>query len=355
MQTKNGRMEIIVNNILPVIYPPITSYPGIAQPLSILFTEKEKILPWFMTRYLQLTALHPDNHIPEGMNLGSFLDSFLPIECEGWEEYSLPRDFIDTQWENFTDFLKYCLSLNYYIQLSVNMYYFPCSPAYHKANFMHFPLIYGHDKDSDQFLVADFYAQTKYSFEKVSSKEIEMAYKTATFEELKYGKIYDYVYIVKLYKYASPTQYTFDFSEFLIKLHDYVNGIDSTHCQERDKKFKSYKYVHGIIYYDAMADYLRNRRCDMKVLHVLCDHKQAHLLRLDYLLNNRYLSSMQYQKLKDMCQKLYRDSLIVRNKYIKEVGMKKYNDSEIEISNILLKIKENDQLFCNQLIYDLKK
>lgn len=339
--------------ILPVVYPPITSFPDVAQTLSILFTEKERVLPWFMTHYMQLTALHPDNCIPDTMNLGSFLDCFLPIDCEGWEEYLFPRDIINKKWGEFTDFLISCLNLHYYIQLSVNMYHFPCSPAYHTKNYMHFPLIYGYNQDTHQFLVGDFYKHSKYSFENVPLEEMELAYQTATFEDLKYGKIYDYVYIVKLFKYT-PAKYIFNISEFLLKIRDYVNAMDSTHYQEYNPKFKNYKYVHGVAYYDAMADYINNYRCETKALHVLCDHKQSYLLRLDYLAENQYIRNDQYEKLKTDCDDLYKTSLIIRNKYLKQALIKKNNYCFEEIASMLLDLKEKDINFCNQLLYYLE-
>lgn len=179
---------------------------------------------------------------------------------------------------------------------------------------------------------------------------MELAYRTATFEKRKNGKIYDYVYNVTLCKYTPSTQYTFDFSELVSQLHDYVNAVDSTHYQEYDVKFKNYRYVHGLSYYDAISTFLINHCCDIRALHVLCDHKQAHLLRLDYLMENGYLSNDRYKKLKNACNDLYRKSLIIRNKYMKQILIQDNEYAQEELATIVLNLKEDDLSFCNQLL-----
>lgn len=44
----------IMKSVLPVTYPPITSFPAIANTLSFLWVNEEKVFPWLCDRYLQL-------------------------------------------------------------------------------------------------------------------------------------------------------------------------------------------------------------------------------------------------------------------------------------------------------------
>ena len=49
-------MDNLKSKILPTAAPPITSFPLIANMLSILWLDKNKTLPWICDRFIQLVA-----------------------------------------------------------------------------------------------------------------------------------------------------------------------------------------------------------------------------------------------------------------------------------------------------------
>lgn len=148
---------------LPVVYPPLTCYPGPAQLLSILFCHREEAMPWFASNYIQIRAITDRQKMDEGLNM---LDFFGDQSMRSiMKFYTMPRNIVDIKWKSFTEFLRSCIDVDLYVNLRINMYHFPCSPAYHKENFMHYPLIYGYDESTQEFMVSDFYQNSVYSFE----------------------------------------------------------------------------------------------------------------------------------------------------------------------------------------------
>lgn len=339
-----------MEKILPVVYPPITTYPGIAQPLSILFCNKEHIMPWFIPRYIQLATFTDKSQLDKGISMVNFLDGMCNKFGNNIKDYKLPRDLIDIKWGDFTEFLRDCLNNNYYILLSLNMYFFPCSPKYHEKQFMHFPMIYGYSDELKMFYVADFYKNSVYSFEKVPYCEMNQAYVSASFGDLNKGQMFDYLYYVSLWKYNPDVKFQFHLEEFNSIMEDYIQGKDSTQYLVNSPCFKEIYYYYGIDYYEAISYNFKNKYYDMRALHLLCDHKKAFLLKIEYLFLNEYLTSIQYERLKKKCELIYHSSIINRNLFIK-CKIAKSDESYIErVIKNLSEMKENDLDFCNDLL-----
>lgn len=350
-----------MEKLLPVTQPPITTYPGIAQPLSILFSDREQIMPWFIPRYMQIAALTQKEKLNEGISMGNFIDATHEMTY-GLKEYRLPRKLINSKWGSFLDFLHDCIDCNYYIHISLNMYYFPCSPSYHSKSYMHFPMIYGYSDKLEQFYVADFYKNLIYSFETVSYGEMSLAYENAVFDEVKKGIMFDYLYYVLLWEKTIDFERSVfpglkkqdftknaDISEFSDIITDYIESKDSTHCLINNPKLSGIDFFYGLEYYDAIAYNIENKYYDARALHVLCDQKSGLSLKLDYLFQHGNITEKAYEVLKEKCKILYDLSFINRAYLIKGNLSGNYNFVDKLINNIHV-AKDRDLELCNDLL-----
>lgn len=343
-----------MKKILPVAYPPITSFPAVAQALSIVFRDKEKIMPWFIPRYIQLYAFKEKNPKKTYEISANFFDAASDLTYN-LKSYVLPRDLINGKWSSFSEFIVDCVDRGYYLNLSMNMYYFPCSHAYQNEHFMHFPMIYGYDDELKTFNVADFYKNLVYSFEEVTYDEMEQAYINTTFDELKGGARFDFWHQVCFWQYREDVDFEFDVKEFISVLEDYLQGRDRTQLFIRTQKYEQTDCHYGINFYDAVIHCLNNEQYDLRPLHLLCDQKKALLMKLEYLAVNKYITEDDYEKINEQCKKLYDLSAQTRNIFIKgNMSEKDCNCVDKIISNLIL-MKEADRLFFNDLLDSIKR
>lgn len=159
-----------IKKILPVKYPPITSFPQYADFLSIALVE-DRSLHWLYSHFIQLRGYYK-----KGYPYIKF-DDLPPIEeCPFCNEHILKRNFILNKWKDIVDFCIYSINLGYYIIINVDRYFLPVFDGYNKIHNIHPTLIYGYNIEKAIFNVADFYKDNKYSYSIVNFEDLNKAF-----------------------------------------------------------------------------------------------------------------------------------------------------------------------------------
>ncbi len=128
--------------LLPVEYPPLTTNPSTAHSLSILWPRKEEIMPWFCGRFLQLVYADP-------VKMGFLLEELdenqisFPIDCPFVDTQYMDRRQMYSPPERYSDFIKYHLSQDSYVILSVDGYNLGHGYGKLKEHVLHQALVYG--------------------------------------------------------------------------------------------------------------------------------------------------------------------------------------------------------------------
>jgi len=345
-----------VRNLLTVEYPPITSFPSIANLLSSIWINKDVVMSWFADRYIQLISRTNE---PDWLNFldGLYLNNTQPADfCPFCTTQTIDKRVPLIGSGNFTDFIEQQIDCGYYIDTCLNHYFLKCSSKYNNEHFMHATFIYGYDKANKQIMISDFYDSGKYQSKIASYDEINKSF------DLKYFNNWPgWIYGINLYKYVD-FPYKTNIPLLKQSLEDYISGVDS-----QNKYYFSYQWssfadaatddsFYGVGCYDAIINYCNesNSYLDNRTFHVIYDHKAAMQLRLEFLKKLGYLKSgEQTNKLDTMVSKLKDEAFVLRNMVLK-YNINRRNSLLKSIMNKCEILKENDIAFTSLFLQQIK-
>lgn len=245
--------------------PPVNYNPGVAQPLSILYSGKIKNPDiYLMDRYVQL---YYDNYLGEMDK--PILSFYIPGEnyfnlltMETVEDDDIICDDI---------VMRICKEIKnkYYVQMMLQEYYIPGALFYRTNKRIHQHLIYGFDDKKKIFYILCHKKNCKYGTLEVSFEDFLIAYKHRE------GSPYAYIKLkpnkgIKLKR--EKDVYLYD------TLYDYINSKNPFSVGTFEKN------VYGLNIYDKLIDYLHSECLDMRDYQALLQHKQIMFKRIkDYL------------------------------------------------------------------------
>lgn len=321
--------------LLPIEQPPITSYPFIANSLSVLWGQRDKTLSWICNHFIQLTYRkdHPDAiaDFYDNSDFDHFITPIYLCPFLGW--LKLNRETMGCS--QFTEYLEKQIMNGYYIEACLDNYYLKCSDMYMKKHYIHSTFIYGFDTDNQKAYISDFYNNGSYVRRIASYDEINQGIETNN-------------YFIVLFKYEDFA-YKFNLDLFRLFLNDYIEAKDSL-CKFR---FSTNQYnqdiKYGLQFYDCLIkDLFDEQYLDVRPFHILYDHKILMDIRIDFLFNYGIIIQSNYKKLKDSNNNLIRKSLILRNKVIKYNIRENKKVLQTILEDIKL-LKEYDYYFCKTL------
>ncbi|SET22209.1 cysteine peptidase family C39 domain-containing protein [[Clostridium] polysaccharolyticum] len=296
---------------LPVAYPPITSYPGIANPMSFLWVHKDKVLPWICDRYIQL-IIRPNHYSAGDFYEHADTENFIrPNELCPF--YGLIRNNQTTaHFEKLTDYIEYNINHEYYLEACLDNFYLSCSPYYYQKSHIriHPTFIYGYDKEKKVIYISDFYENSKYTQTSVTYDEINKS-------------IEGIDYFIWSYKYQN-CNYELNLNLLKLYISDFLNSTDSFHKFEFSSPDYNRKALFGLDYYQYAHDvFLECENIDVRPFHILYDHKTIMQIRLEYLHSQKIISPNQYQDLMELTRQSLNNALILRNTILKHSFTKK--------------------------------
>lgn len=327
---------------LPIISTPISTYPSGNLALSIALTN-ENSLPWFFSSYIQLYS----NSNEEAFIHGNFIDAdTASFECPFVSHLALNRDFIDGKWQLFSDFIIYCLDMDYYVYVFLDRFYNSEAKEYNTKHFFHQLFIYGYNLENKTFHSADF-VNERYEYINVSFDGVDLGYSSyKNAKELEATGANDRV---TLFKYRDGA-WDFDFNMILSSLKDYQNGKDTTrmfYYHPKHEMSKDFKY--GVNYYDGMLKNINQAFPDIRMFHVFYEHKQMMLWRLEYMKTKGFISEESKCGYSDISEK----TLILRNLLLK-AKISGVLDKE-KIRQIILDVRMKEEKVLTALIKALSE
>lgn len=329
-----------MKKIIPLTTPPITSYPAIANILSMMWSRKDMIMPWLCDHFIQL-VVRPNHKY----TFGDFYDH-ADIDNYICTIFTLPGlDWMRTNSETanfniFTEYIEYQINNNYCLEPCLDRFYFKFSEEYNRNHYIHSTFIYGYDSDLQEIYIADFFSNGRYEHKIVSYNEINRSMNNAA--------------IINLYK-AYDDKYNFNEQLMRKFFEDYLCSKDSFSRFESSSKEYNQGVLFGLKYYDYLLEkYNKNDLYDTRLFHVLLDHKTLMKYRLEYLLSLDKFDFKEVNALIDKNNKLIKDSMILRNcvlKYHLKPSVHAYERLETRINDL----KKNDHDFVIDILSMLNK
>lgn len=330
--------------ILPVNYPPITSWQWHASLFSILANE-EYALDWIYSNYIQLRC-YPETDEITGNSIIQL--DYMPSdnsleECPYLLTQIITREQILLYFKNdFLTFLLQTLDLSYYI--------FGICDETNMLNrgrrILHQLFIYGYDLDSKVFYVGDFTFARKYSYTAVPfDKVVEGFLNVKLGEDYVFNNDYNGVrglYLLK--KNTNRRYYIFD-SEFVKRtLNEYLNSINTNKHFLQDKNIVDIN-IYGVDTYNSIIDQISlienkiSKWYDYRPFHILYDHKVLMENRLKFMMDKKYIPYD--QDLLNNYDFVKATQLKARNAFIK-ANIKKDDALLGKIKSYILEAKEKE-------------
>ena len=266
---------------LPVTYPIVTSYPTYANIFSI-FSDNEEDLIWFYAQYFQLAMSKNDGSILD-FGINSSINYYIMKICPLLDFHAIGSSLIDKNSKSIIDFIVSAIDEGYYLHMNVDTYEIPAyTRNYKKRHFGHDLMLYGYDKNTKTFNIADFF-DGKYEF------------KTATFDEIYKGHVNfpDYNHRAVLLKKTHITQTNLDIAKIKNIINDYLSSANAMRYMDYDFYFADFLY--GVEVYNLLKERIESGCVNITDFHLLYDHKTIllglvnQLHKESHLKNNEYL------------------------------------------------------------------
>lgn len=255
------------------INPPIKTYQGQAFPLSVLFGFSQCCIPWLMSNFIQLI-------FKKDFSKFQYYDIDWMFVGEGIfniYNYGFPEEFLINNLNDIILHIKIMIDYNCFAIGLFDEYFIPNRRAYKQYHFIHDYMLYGYDMDKQTFNIIGYNDKRKYKPTEISFKEYFNAIKEKN----------DKKYWIAFFSINKENKYEFDLLKFKLFIDDYLNSIDSSgYYKEIDyiTGFKSCQYL--IKYIDSIT-----QNIDMRYICLFCEHKKNMLLRIKYLLENKYINN----------------------------------------------------------------
>lgn len=336
----------MINNkrvILPVNYPPITSWQWHASLFSILANE-EYALNWIYSNYIQLRC-YPETDEITGNSI--FLFDFIPgdsslKECPYLLSEIITQEQIKAYTNDLLAFLLKTLDLSYYI-------FGICDETdilNRGRRILHQLFIYGYDLGSRVFYVGDFTFARKYTYTTVSFDKVVNGFlNVRKGEDFVFNHNYkDMIGLYLLKKNIQEKYYSFDIKLVKRTLNEYLNGIDTKeHFSQMRNINETNRF--GINTYDSFVKQINLIKSnvtnwyDYRPFHIAYDHKVLMEKRLKYMMDKKYIPFD--QEILNQYNIVEKTMLKARNTFIKANVIK---DTELleKIKLYLLEAKEKE-------------
>lgn len=268
-----------MKKILPVESNPPASYnPGIAQPLSILYSGKIKNPDlYLMDRYVQL---YFDNYL--GDTEKQILSFYIPGEnlFSLFKMETVENENIND--ENILLAIRREIKKGYYIQMMLQEYYIPGTLFYNSIKIIHQHLIYGFD-DKRKILYLLCHKQNyQYGIVEVSYDDFLLAFHNRENSPYAYVKI------------KPPKHLNCCKNEYIYtSLYDYINSSNSFVGKSTKEN------IYGLKIYEQLIIFLNENCLDMRDYQALLQHKQLMYRRISDYFKLTSLSE-QYHKVLEL-------------------------------------------------------
>ncbi len=340
--------------ILPVAYPIINSYTHYDCLFSILGNRKET-QGWIYNHMLNLWGYKMD----EGLPIIKFGPWHIRRACPFIKTYNLEKQFIDECFGDITNFIISSIRFGNYLYLFYDQYYIPLSRRYLRNHHNHHLFIHGFNKTNNEFHIADFFANGKYSFEKAFFKDVEYAIHDAYKKPIADG----FFELIK----PVDSDYRFEIDSFIDLIHHYLHSkqyltrfemaglsvLEAEHFFIKDSASIHY----GLKNYDLLKRELKRMKQQNKVyddirpFHMVYNHKVLMTSAITFLYDKELIKKEDI--IHDYKKNVLQISLQLRSLYLRFLLSPSQGllDKMIYLLDVL---EENEKVALEDVLQELK-
>ena len=329
------RRNIKMKKIIKTVYPPITTYPSIANILSLKWGEKEKIMPWIGDHLIQIIVRPRHQHTFGDFYDHADLDNFyrLMYGMPGLEWMRVNKPV--AAFTKFSDYVEHLIDRDYCLEACLDRFYFEFSESYNKTHYIHSTFIYGYDNEKNIMYISDFFSGDRYEKKEVSYDEINASMNNN--------------WIIAIFG-NGETEYQLNEKLMKISFEEYLNSRDSFKKYEFSHHEYNQDVIYGLEYYDYLIDRIkRDGFVDVRMYHLLYDHKILMKFRLEYLVELERYNSDKLESLIKKTETLIHESLVTRSCAML-FDFNKTKAKEDNLIEMIANLKQKDREFVEETL-----
>ncbi|MCP3781449.1 hypothetical protein [Paenibacillus sp. MZ03-122A] len=304
-----------MKSILPVYNPPLLGFLRWPYTLSITMGYNET-LPWFYTNFIQVKVNKNFHEKKSEFNFNFYRGERNEFTNNPFiSTTSIDVDFLNGLNHDILSFLKYSIDSGYYVVMLVDEFFIPGKDSYLKENYPHHIFIYGYDFEKKVLFLTGF-SHGVYGHNEINFYDFINSYKSIINMYNNNLTPKDNIYLMK---FNSNHSYNFSeevFKDEILSYYYSKSHTDSLNYINADNEYGLKTYKHLIYYYSLLSEEVEiNDFGKIRSLHILWEHKNMMVKRLEYLsenghLNNVELTIMNYKKMANK-------AIILRNLILK--------------------------------------
>ncbi len=312
--------------------------------------EKSGYDNWFYTNHIQLhcrTLNSSYNFMPLEFYCGDVLNNKEFIGCPFLHIQWINRDIIET-FTNIIKYLVYMINANYYGDIILDDFYIANSRSFNKSHNLHQNLIYGYDLEKEELHL--FGLSSNWHF------------KTTTISFDLFSKAFKDSYLINSDFYCKPIyflkyrllekHYELDLNMMICFLEDYLYSRNTNkllgYCYQAKER------IYGLEIYDILFDIMMLGIEDIRILHILLQHKKCMSMRIEFLYKKGFLKDKEYINYSQVSKQLEELVQITQNLHFKYIDLRNVKLLD-KIKSNLCQFKEQEKKLFSDLIISLKR
>ncbi len=285
---------------------PVIGYLHHAYLLSVA-QEHADFEKWFVSNYIQL-RYYPETNWLNFYRLEAF-ETGIEL-CPLIDLQVVKSEMLKINNINIEDLIINCIKQNCYVWIFIDEFYDPNRIAYKTTHVIHENFIYGVDPEEKCFYSAGFDLWQSYSFSKINFEDLKKAFYSVP-----------YNLPVKMLNPNTKANYKFEIDNTKNLLYDYLNS-QNTSLRNTMFKNSSGDCVYGMDIYEYLKKYFegflyKKGESDIRILHILWEHKKCMSIRIRYLFENNYLNRSGFSDFMDVFKPIENKALLTRNLQMK--------------------------------------
>lgn len=323
----------------------------LTNPEAEILLEKMGYKNWFYTNYIQLHCRNLDSQHFDSLPIEFYVGDMLNNK-----EY-IGNPFLDIQWmykdlilsfANITEYLIHMIDKGYYADLIIDEFYVPNSEKFNRQHFFHQNLLYGYDLDKEEFKLFGVSSNNNFRALPISFDLFRKAFKNSYSTNGNF-----WCRPINFLKLRLPEKYyEIDLRIMIQFLEDYLYSRNTNrllgYC------FQAKERIFGLDVYNTLFYIIKSNIGDLRMLHVLWQHKKCMTKRIEFLYNKGLLSYNEYIKYQPLAELIETTVLVIRNLQIKYT----IKNDELLLDKIkkgMFKIKDVEKNLYSELITSLKQ
>ena len=341
-----------MKKVLHIHNPLVSHLPQSAFLLSVI-GNKEDEYDWIMSNFVNIR-----------MNRHTVYEDFyrndMWYNCYHIIDNSMTKEFIKKFiCDDLEKYLIMSIDNGYYVYVySVEKHI----PHYYTERYSrHCPMVFGYDSDEKIFYIADFFKDSKYSFECVTFDQMKTS---LAYNEKEFDFYSDMLFRTIKKKEGYSYKFSIDglrnrLEEYLISKDMYSNTYPQFQSNDLEQSLfydikNDFQFDFGLKCYDAAIWCISSAYISRRQFHLFYAHKILMRHRLEYLSGRYNLDGI--HELMEKCDKLIDLSLRCRNVFMKSEAL--HNEcldkvTKEKLINCLQDIKNLDSEFTEKLISSL--